>query len=102
MQLIGMLDSPYVRRVAIALQLLGIPFEHRSLSVFRQYSVSLVYELQLRPAERQHAPWIERLTQQLLLGLVPVADHPSLRDFSAQAEALAPFRRAAHGAATYR
>lgn len=34
MQLIGMLDSPYVRRVAIALRLLDLPFEHRPLSVF--------------------------------------------------------------------
>ena len=37
MKLIGMLDSPYVRRVAISLQLLGLPFEHRSLSVFRTF-----------------------------------------------------------------
>jgi glutathione S-transferase len=37
MQLIGMLDSPYVRRVAISLQLLGLPFRHRSISVFRGY-----------------------------------------------------------------
>ena len=37
MQLIGMLDSPYVRRVAISLQQLGVPFEHRSISVFRTY-----------------------------------------------------------------
>ncbi len=37
MQLIGMLDSPYVRRVAISLQLLGLSFEHRSLSVFRTF-----------------------------------------------------------------
>jgi glutathione S-transferase len=37
MQLIGMLDSPYVRRVAITLQLLGLPFEHRSVSVFRDF-----------------------------------------------------------------
>src|SRR5882762_885187 len=36
-QLIGMLDSPYVRRVAVALQLLGLPFEHRSISVFRTF-----------------------------------------------------------------
>lgn len=35
MQLIGMLDSPYVRRVAIALHSLDIPFDHASLSVFR-------------------------------------------------------------------
>ncbi|HJU08092.1 MAG TPA: glutathione S-transferase family protein [Rhodanobacteraceae bacterium] len=37
MQLIGMLDSPYVRRTAISLRLLGLPFEHRSLSVFRNF-----------------------------------------------------------------
>lgn len=37
MQLIGMMDSPYVRRVAISLHVLGIPFEHRSVSVFRHY-----------------------------------------------------------------
>ena len=37
MQLIGMLDSPFVRRVAISLQLLGLPFEHRSISVFRGF-----------------------------------------------------------------
>lgn len=37
MQLIGMLDSPYVRRVAISLKLLDLPFEHRSISVFRQF-----------------------------------------------------------------
>ena len=37
MQLIGMLDSPYVRRVAISLQLLGLRFEHQSLSVFRTF-----------------------------------------------------------------
>lgn len=35
MQLIGMLDSPYVRRVAIALHHLHIPFEPALLSVFR-------------------------------------------------------------------
>ncbi|MGC8519512.1 MAG: glutathione S-transferase family protein [Steroidobacteraceae bacterium] len=37
MQLIGMLDSPYVRRVAVSLQALGLPYTHRSLSVFRTY-----------------------------------------------------------------
>jgi glutathione S-transferase len=36
LQLIGMLDSPYVRRVAIALLRLGLPFEHRPISLFRQ------------------------------------------------------------------
>ena len=32
-----MLDSPYVRRVAIALQYLDVPFQHQSLSVFRNF-----------------------------------------------------------------
>lgn len=135
MKLIGMLDSPYVRRVAISLQLLGLRFEHQSLSVFstfaqfqqinpvvkapslicddgevlmdsslildyaealagtgtgkslmpdsiteRQHvlhviglalaacekSVQIIYEQNLRPAEKQHAPWVERVTGQLL------------------------------------
>jgi glutathione S-transferase len=133
MQLIGMLDSPYVRRVAISLQLLGLGFEHRSISVFstfeqfreinpvvkapslicddgevlmdstliieyaealaagrrslmpgapheRQHtlreiglalaacekSIQIVYERNLRPAEKLHEPWIRRVTGQLL------------------------------------
>ncbi|SEK86958.1 Glutathione S-transferase [Roseateles sp. YR242] len=37
MQLIGMLDSPYVRRTAIGMLLLGLRFDHRSLSVFRTF-----------------------------------------------------------------
>jgi glutathione S-transferase len=133
MQLIGMLDSPYVRRVAITLQVLGVQFEHRSLSVFSTYerfreinpvvkaptlicddgevlmdstliiqyaealakgarstmpteplerqhalrhiglalaacekSVSIVYERNLRPKEKLHQPWIDRVSAQLL------------------------------------
>lgn len=130
-QLIGMLDSPYVRRVAISLQLLRLPFEHRPLSVFRTFAefrainpvvkaptlvcadgtvladstlilqyaealahprtlmpagqaalqrelrliglglvamektVQLVYEDGLRPAEKRHQPWVDRVTGQL-------------------------------------
>jgi glutathione S-transferase len=37
MKLIGMLDSPYVRRVAISAKCLGIPLEHESVSVFRNF-----------------------------------------------------------------
>jgi len=132
MKLIGMLDSPYVRRVAISLQLLGLRFEHQSLSVFRAFrefqqinpvvkaptflcgdgevlmdstlileyaealarprtlmpsdlkvlqpdlrliglalaacekSVQIVYERALRPPEKMHAPWVDRVTGQLL------------------------------------
>ena len=131
-----MLDSPYVRRVAISLQRLGLPFEHRSVSVFRGFdsfrqinpvvkaptlvcddgevlmdsglildyaealaapgrslmprdigarqhtlrslglalaacekSVQIVYERSLRPAEKQHAPWVERVTDQMYTAL---------------------------------
>jgi glutathione S-transferase len=133
MKLIGMLDSPYVRRVAITLKCLDIPFEHASVSVFRNFeqfqqinpvvkaptlvlddgevlmdsnliidylealagpesslmpadlnqrvrslrliglamaanekSVQIYYERNLRPAEKQHAPWLERVRGQLL------------------------------------
>lgn len=131
MKLIGMLDSPYVRRVAVSLHLLGLPFEHQSLSVFRTFdefsrtnpvvkaptlvcddgtvlmdstlilqyaealagrsllpsepkalaqalrtvglalaacekSVQIVYEHGLRPAEKLHQPWLDRVTGQLL------------------------------------
>ncbi|WLH81320.1 MULTISPECIES: glutathione S-transferase family protein [unclassified Pseudomonas] len=133
MKLIGMLDSPYVRRVAISLELYGVAFEHQSLSVFSTFnefsqinpvvkaptlvlddgtvlmdsslildylenlapadkkllpqapkarahdlqvlglalaacekSVQIVYEHNLRPAEKLHAPWLERVTGQLL------------------------------------
>ncbi|WP_050469692.1 glutathione S-transferase [Herbaspirillum chlorophenolicum] len=135
MQLIGMLDSPFVRRVAISLQLLDLPFEHQSVSVFRTFdqfrginpvvkaptlicddgevlmdstlileyaealsalvsgrslvpsdipglqrslrvtglamaacekSVQIIYEHELRPAEKLHQPWLARVSGQLL------------------------------------
>ena len=129
-QLIGMFDSPYTRRVAVAAQLLGISYEHRPLSVFSDYdriaalnptvkvptlvladgtvltgsdgiighmeeqagrsllpayprqrlvcrvltglglticekTLQIVYERELRPPERWHLPWTERVTRQL-------------------------------------
>jgi glutathione S-transferase len=136
MRLIGMLDSPYVRRVAISLQLLDLRFAHESISVFRQFdafaainpvvkaptlvcddgevlldstlildyaetlaagrkslmpidararqhalrriglalaacekSVQIIYERSLRPEAKQHAPWIDRVTGQMLVAL---------------------------------
>jgi glutathione S-transferase len=133
MKLIGMLDSPYVRRVAICLKLLKLDFEHQSISVFSTYdqfaklnpvvkaptliaddgravmessvilqylttlagpaqrlfptrpddalraarltglalaacekSIQIVYECNLRPVEKQHEPWLERVRAQLL------------------------------------
>lgn len=38
MKLIGMLDSPFVRRAAISLECLGIPFEHQAVSVFKTFA----------------------------------------------------------------
>lgn len=37
MKLIGMLDSPYVRRVAISLGVLDLPFTHEAVSVFSTF-----------------------------------------------------------------
>lgn len=137
MQLIGMLDSPYVRRTAISLDLLGIPFEHQPLSVFRDFdayaginpvvkaptlvlddgtclmdsnliidygqclagrallpdapaerarvlarvglalaacekTMQMVYEFKLRPPEKQHQPWLDRVQSQLLSACTPL------------------------------
>lgn len=36
MILIGQFDSPYVRRVAVSMQLLGVPFERAPVSTFRE------------------------------------------------------------------
>jgi glutathione S-transferase len=131
MQLIGMLDSPYVRRVAISLKELGLAFDLDQVSVFRHFdkfsginpvvkaptfitddgvvlmdsnlilehvahigprslmpaeraaheialrqvglalaacekTVSIIYERNLRPAEKQHQPWLDRVRSQLL------------------------------------
>ncbi|MGJ7543949.1 glutathione S-transferase family protein [Variovorax sp. LT1R16] len=38
MELVGMLDSPYVRRVAVTLQLLKLPYVHRPVSVFSTFA----------------------------------------------------------------
>lgn len=37
MQLIGYMDSPFVRRVAVTAQFLGLPYEHKAISVFRDF-----------------------------------------------------------------
>jgi len=136
MQLIGMLDSPYVRRVAIALVVAKVPFTHRPISLFRhidefskinpllkaptlltddgvalmdsnvildylagidprvaaltpsraperlralratglaltvmEKAVQRHYERALRPAEKRHEPWVDRVMGQLTAGL---------------------------------
>jgi glutathione S-transferase len=39
MQLIGMLDSPYVRRVAVSALLGGVAFQHRPISILRHIDI---------------------------------------------------------------
>lgn len=36
-RIIGFMDSPFVRRVAVSARFLGIDYEHRELSIFRDY-----------------------------------------------------------------
>ena len=42
MILIGQYDSSYVRRVAIALRLYDLPFEHRPWPVFQEISQAFI------------------------------------------------------------
>lgn len=37
MRLIGMMDSPYVRRVAVSMNAMGLKYEHEPVSVFRHF-----------------------------------------------------------------
>jgi glutathione S-transferase len=39
MILIGMFDSPFVRRVAVSMNMLGIPFEHRNWSIGKDFEL---------------------------------------------------------------
>ena len=43
MLLVGQYDSPYVRRVAVSLHWLGLPFRHNTLSVFRDAEAMRVF-----------------------------------------------------------
>ena len=43
MKLIGMSDSPFVRRVAISAKRLGLSFEHEQISVMREFEAFSVY-----------------------------------------------------------
>ena len=75
MVLVGMLDSPYVRRCAVSMKLMGVPFEHRPLSVFRTFEqfrainaadkgVQVVYEKTQRPAHLRYHQWLDRIVGQ--------------------------------------
>ena len=54
MLLIGMFDSPFVRRVAISMKLLGVPFEHANWSVGKDFGLQ---ELEKIYAQRSRGAW---------------------------------------------
>ena len=54
MQLIGMLDSPYVRRVAVSLKVLGLAFDLDQVSVFRQFERVLRHQSGGEGAQLRH------------------------------------------------
>ena len=51
MRLIGILLSPYVRRVAVSLNILKLPFEHESVFVFGEPDVVRHYNPLVRKRE---------------------------------------------------
>ena len=105
MQLIGMLDSPYVRRVAVSLHWLGLPFEHRSVSVFRQFDAFAAINPVVKAPTLVADDGTVLMDSTLILqhldsiapsgrSLVPVAPEASLRDLRLTGLALAGCEKA--------
>lgn len=95
MILIGQYDSPFVPRVAVALNLYGIGFERRVLSVFADFDAMLrinplgkVPVLQLDCTYMRHK----------LAALIAQRAHPALDQHCDRCEAMAPYRAAAYSA----
>ena len=66
MQLIVMFDSPYVRRVAVSLMHLEIPFDHANWSVGAgEKARDQLYVRMVRPPERFREPWVARCREQM-------------------------------------
>ena len=63
MILIGQFDSPFVRRVAIAMRLYGIPFEHRPWSVFARCREDRAVQPADARADAGHGRWDEVLIE---------------------------------------
>lgn len=65
MILIGMFDSPFVRRIAVSMNFLKIPFEHRNWSIGKDFELirqfnPLGQSPRLGSARRRHADRISR------------------------------------------
>jgi glutathione S-transferase len=68
MILIGQYDSPFVRRVAVALQHYALAYEHRPWSVWAQAEEIARFnphEKVLRSADARSAVWIDRCDKQM-------------------------------------
>jgi glutathione S-transferase len=89
--LIGMFDSPFVRRVAISMKLLGIGFEHRDWSVGRDFDRIRAYN----PLGR--VPTLVADDGETLIDSAAILDY--LDDLVGPARALLPARGAARRAA---
>src|SRR5438105_15653630 len=85
MILIGQYDSPFVRRVAIAMRLYGIAYEHRAWSTFRQADKLSVYNPLLR------VPTLVLDAGEVLIDSVVMLDY--LDELVAPAKALTAARR---------
>lgn len=73
MKLIGMLDSPFVRRVAISMRLLGLPFEHAAISVFRGFEALGLVALWQRGTRLSWPQPEGKALRQRPLGVAPLA-----------------------------
>jgi glutathione S-transferase len=82
MILIGMFDSPFVRRVAVTLNLLELPFEHRNWSVGRDFERIR----QFNPLGR--VPTLVRPDGEALIESAAILDH--LDEVAGPARALLP------------
>ena len=80
--LIGMFDSPFVRRVAVTLNLLELPFEHRNWSVGRDFERIR----QFNPLGR--VPTLVRPDGEALIESAAILDH--LDEVAGPARALLP------------
>jgi len=90
MILIGMFDSPFVRRVAITLHLLDMPFEHRNWSVGRDFDKIRDFN----PLGR--VPALVLPDGEVLIESAAILDH--LDDLAGAARALIPARGTARRA----
>ena len=77
--LTGILDSPFVRRIAITMQVLGSDYHHRPLSIFES----------CEEFRRTAVAW--NFMQRVTLSTVRSANHPYLIEYRERAEALPAF-----------